>query len=331
MKNLLKNKFILGLMTLLGLFIIISGVLQIITPSDLDTIPPKPSYTQSNIDNSKSALNNIVYVGPSFTPTETLGVYQVNQISQNSLETAVNSIVSNYSLKQSQHKPNRYVSLNHFLEINESQKKLYLNARNQENNKLKNNIDYSTALSVAKKFLNKNFSDQNFTPIEDSILYLSGNYQLLEVSPAEAEYIEIPFSYQLESFAVYLNKQSQPPIKILVNNQQEVQKAEIATDLFDFQLIQDQNLLTIDQALANINQRNLGSIIVYQQDIGQDLLLSEINSGELDLVEVEYRLDKQNQLAYPTYRFSGDLVDKNNNRFSAQIITPAIEVEQELQ
>jgi hypothetical protein len=129
----------------------------------------------------------------------------------------------------------------------------------------------------------------------------------------------------VENIPLYLSQATAPPIRVLINNQYEVQKVTFQPSFVDVTPTTQQiQLLDLGTVLDNINSSDEASIVAAHSETGQAFSLSDISSGELSSVTLEYRADFANGLAYPFYRFKGELVSAGGQTIQAEVITPAV-------
>jgi len=122
-----------------------------------------------------------------------------------------------------------------------------------------------------------------------------------------------------------MEKNSVYPIKVMINADLKIQKLVFPTTMIDLKTIDQKSTISVNQAVKNINN-NIGSIIYSEVSWIDSGDISEITSGKMDRVQLEYRLDKEINLAYPFYRFYGTITNKDNIPMKAEIITPAITI-----
>jgi hypothetical protein len=109
-----------------------------------------------------------------------------------------------------------------------------------------------------------------------------------------------------------------------------IQKAAISPIYLQPELLFTTKLLSPQEVVDKINQNDNAAIIVISQEEIIPHEITDIQSGTLKTVKLEYRFDNQLKLIYPFYRFSGDLTNNQNQLITADIISPAIAVDSQL-
>jgi hypothetical protein len=124
---------------------------------------------------------------------------------------------------------------------------------------------------------------------------------------------------------IYIGHEATAPVTVVVNNLLAVHKVRFQTSFFEFAPSELKlPLVSLATALENINTNNEASIIsAYDENVGS-FTLDQIKSGELKTVILEYRVDLDAGLAYPFYRFAGELTNQDGQVIQAEIITPAV-------
>jgi hypothetical protein len=148
---------------------------------------------------------------------------------------------------------------------------------------------------------------------------------MFEVVPAQASVVLIPFAPLLDNLPVYYRNVSDWPYMVTINSQDELVRLEFFPLFFTFEPVGQRNLIGVERAIENIN-RNQGSIISgYQNDL-TPLNWQAVTRGTLTQVSLEYRIDNETNLVYPFYRFSGQLINDQEQIIEAEVITPAVTV-----
>ena len=292
-----------------------------------------PQDTEDQIVQDEVPLSSkITYVGDYQPEIIQVGVYKQDQASANQLielQKIVQKLVERYNLEViDESKENiTYISQEHVLFIDLENKEIKFSRINSPEST--NIVSQKKAISTAKEFLRLVLPEQNLYPITENIQFFIGSHQLALADPTQATAVEVPFSYLIENFPLYEEGAINPFVLILVNSNLQVQKLEVRASITTPEQVFATTLITLDEALANINQKKDGSFIEYletDQFLTSAPTLESIRQGMTDSVKIEYRIDSKLNLIYPFYRFEGEFINQENILFNGEIITPAVKI-----
>lgn len=186
-------------------------------------------------------------------------------------------------------------------------------------------LDPQKAVAQAQTIIAELIPENNYQLLEDQIEYLDEHsYEDESVKPEDAVLIKVPFGYRMGIYPVFYDKYQQRSVEVFINARYELQRITISPFTATITLEQSIETVPVSQAIANINN-GYGSIIgVVYEEFGNPSLAS-INSGKMNSVNIEYRIDPTTQAVLPYYRFVGELTNTENQTFSAEVITPAIQ------
>ncbi len=322
LKKIEKHQWLKYLLFFSFIGVMISSIFYVLTPKSKQI--PQTSFVQTNSNLSSSQFDQIFFSGEKPDLPQAFQIFKVNYLEQNAASLA-QELIAQYNLQQVNQDLEIYQNNNYSLARHKG-KNEYTFVR-ETSPDLETTITQQEALNTAQAFLNSNLH-LDLRPIKKDIKFFQGVFHLEETTPDKANYISIPYSYQLNSYPVLLANKNDYPFTIMISPDLKIQKFVFENLIADFSQIYTQKPLSIDRALANINDHNQGSIISYylDQQIPQELSLAQIKAGELNSVKIEYRVDPELQIAYPFYRFSGKLTNQEDIDINAQIITPAIEL-----
>jgi len=305
--------------------VIISTIINLMTPPSTDL--PQSSITMHNITNTNTSFQNIRYSGEKLPIEPELPLFSPDQIKFST--TAVKEkLLSYFSLKAYEDKNNVWVGSNYSMlqpdsRDGNSQEKFVVNYLNIP--EPQGNLNTEMALQRAENYLKEILPDNHLQTLPIKIKYLRGFYHLEPASPSAAQWVEIPF-YPLinEKYAIYTQLENEPPVSIKLNHKYEIVRLTINTPLYEYKSLGNSETISLEQALANINNNINATIVSAYQEQHGELNLDKIVSGNLDHVSIEYRLDNINQIVYPFYKFSGLLINEQGIELQAQVLTPAI-------
>lgn len=343
MLKLQKQKILLKIfLGIIALLIIISSLLTILTPEAEEYVAiPNSNLTKKNIDNSKTSFSGLVYVGP----TENFQALMEN-VSILSLQTQnsktdlfrITNLLSEdmgFSIHEELTNTKVYLSSTHLMQINMLETSITiteLDQISQNHQELPSQeetqiIDPTSAESLATAFVEKVYPEENLVPLTNKLSYFEDEPHLSPTTPESAAFIEIPYAQAHDKIPIYRDMDQLPPVRIMVNKNNSIQKVVISPFIVDYQVVHKAKLLSINEALELTNIMGVGSIIFARHTGSFPYSLANITSGTLTEVALEYRVDTELQLIYPFYRFFGELTNDQGDVFEAQIITPAVQVQ----
>lgn len=322
-KTMISKKWLFYFLAVLAIIIVVSSILRLLTPQPIEI--PATNFVTSNHDQTSTDFEQITYQGPNFEVPNKLSIASVLP-AQTTPEFSKNSLIKAFALTPHPSLENLWTSTAFALTENTDNQQLTLSS--QDLSPLQGNITQEIALKVAQQFVNEYFPNLKLQPQTDSIAFLSAaNEHYQQVSPDEAAQITIPYSFQIESLPVYFEHQDQLPFMVTVNSKPQIQKVVFAPQHIELTIIQTVAPISIEKALENINQLNLGSVVKAHLNDPQPLDISQLKSGRMEKVSLEYRIDSTLNLAYPFYRFTGTATNLAGKEIEVQIITPAIELQ----
>lgn len=296
--------------------------LRWLTPT---TITLQPTLNR-NYQGSTTSFDTITYVGalPNF-PAE-LAVATAENFVPLTIEdrTIKNTLIEKYELQRHPEIPNLWLSPEYALQEIEQTGSYELSS--QIPLVQGEVVDSVAAFQAAERFVRELFPESNLQRIENRVVYREADVHGDIVGATDAGLVEIPFGYTLDSYPLYLEKSVEYPLTILINADNQVQKANFhpffLTPIIDGKI----KTLTVTQALENVAQ-DKATIISSHYDGFEDESLEQITSGSMSSVTIEYRVSADTKRIVPYYRFSGQLVNNQGQQFYGEIITPAVQTE----
>lgn len=193
-------------------------------------------------------------------------------------------------------------------------------------------ISKEDAIANIQEFLNLFVPDKNALTLTN-VSYWTGGPELSDANADNATTIQLNYNYTYQGIPILPKAISSYNSTFLTNASNLIQKAEISTQNLSYAVQgNDRQLLSLDQALQKIAEGQAYILLVSNFRANQAAILDEqmdlksLNQIKFDQVNLEYRFDKQNLVAVPTYHFYGQALDKNANQMNVEIITPAIEI-----
>ena len=321
MKN--KNKHWLKiLLFMIAFFLIIGAIISLFTPQKT-----KISFKEAplqNVDFSSSNFENIVFEGEFNPPTNEFEIYSY-QSQHNDIQQLIALLKNKFQLEPSDYSENLYLGNEYTLSHSPVENSVALSLNQSSNTNAF--VDRSLALDRTSEFLEQILPKNQYSLLNSQTKYYSNQGHLSPSSPLNATLIEFQFFYQFDDTPVFMANATEAPVKIMVNNQLQIQRAIIAPVELIFQPVGQRALISVQDAVDNINNHSLGALIKIAQEKIEPIALASIDSGVLKEVALEYRVDPTNNLIFPFYKFEGEFVNNKNEIFWAYLITPAVVVE----
>lgn len=322
-KNLLKNKqwyVVLLIISFIG--ILLAVFFRFITPKNI--VIPENEFIKTNRDGNKSNFNNIRFSGDIPALKTSLPLVRI-QPSNTNIEYLKKRFIENHNLKPVENIEGLWKGENYTLSYNSQDDEYLFYSNYLPKDTILTNRD--KAISVAQNYVNEVFSQIPFTIQQDKIKKFSGLQEMEEVKTGSIAAMEIPFTYSVDGVPLLVEHREKFPLTILVNSEYQVQKIVFQPNFF-YPLPTEQQfkIISLGEVLENINNKQYASIIsAYESNTGV-FTLEEIVAGDLTTVQLEYRADLKNNLAYPFYHFSGEVINQDNQKIQAEIIAPAVKV-----
>jgi len=308
--------------TLIGVVIILiaSAILNVLTPEDKVVSTP---LTTTNYDQTSSEFSNLIYTGPAIEVPASLSIAQATLI--NYEKKLKIKLIEQFNLKEIEDY-DVWTSEDWALTVDPEGNRFTIGSQ-LFTSSLSKTITHSKAVSVAKVFLDTHLPQYQVNPLIDQAEYFEDQYgDPAKTTPSKAKSIKVAFGYSINGYPVFYRDNTENFIEIYVDSNKNIRKASFSTNDISLKNIGTKPALSPQVALQLANQTNRASIINVGYESPAILDFSNIISGEFDTVSIEYRVDPEQNLAYPFYHFSGFLIDGDNKSFSGEIITPAIEI-----
>lgn len=317
----MTNKWVKYLVAFSLVGFLVTLVLRSLTPQEV--ILPKTDFISKNIHDKKTTFSKITYSG---SPLETPEKLLVLSVVENPLmiETVKDSLIKRFGLTQNKNLKTIWSGENHGLSYNEvaDQYTFYKVAP------VKQAVvtDTNRAIQVAEDFIKSNFTNIQTTIIQSDIKYLEGEIEMEETTQNQASAVMVPFTYSMGAVPIFTKQNPTPLFLVTVNSAYEVQEITFHPDFF--QIAPTENwvkIISLEEAVANIN-KNEATIIDYYREDSSFFDINIMESGDLTEVKLEYRVDPEQKVAYPFYRFTGKLFPTDGKEITAEIMTPAVKL-----
>ena len=303
--------------------ILLTVILRIITPP-IVTIP-QTEFVSTNKNGSVSSFSNITFSGQQPEISQNLYMVAVKPLTDYG-QAVKNFFIEKNNVPQVKNVQNVWRN-DEFLVVISQADNLYSisSVKTVKENILK---DEEKAFKKAQEFVDLYFGKGKFSPQKNNVTFFAGIEEAFKSERKNASIIEIPFSYSVLGLPIYIEYFSQAPIMVALNSESNIQKVTFQKDFLDFEVTQKKLIsISVEEALENINKNQIGSVISAHTESFGELSLAEFRKGDFSKVTLEYRADLTNEIAYPFYRFEGELINKDNKLVYTQVITPAVKLQ----
>ncbi len=299
----------------------ISAFLKVITPQKEKVVAN--DFALKNYDQTKSFFKKISFSGNAIIVPETFNLYK-SQNSSGLSDALADRIIKGYDLLPDEKIPNYWVGTNNSLiKNNYDQNYVFNSATSKEDSKEYSSIIAEEAISICLNFYKKYNLVVPLIPQRENIIYLNTSFEQNIVEPKLATFLQIPLTYELDGYKVFLENKNDFPFFCRVNNFYELERITFRDFFEKFDLIKQLPSITVDQAVSNIKS-GTSSIISAESKIVSSIDLNWINEADLYSVEIDYRYDDVLKIVYPFYKFRAKLTNSAGINIQATIITPAI-------
>lgn len=315
------------------ILLVLSAILRVLTPP-AKQVPLTPSVV-TNDEGIQTTFRNFKYVGektnfpkelPGFVPSTTqqdilqalIARFQLSQLTEDSWESDV------FKLSQQGDDTDITYSMSNSTAI-----------------PLENITDLQALTFRANQIIQDTFPNLSsgdstneglaWQLTQEPILSFSDGLHLEAATEGRANLLATSFALTYQGVPIYFDKAARPQIELLLRSSGDIQKLSFTTKVLPVSKSETYELISVDQAIKNINEQNLGTVIVSTRDRFGAIELSELESGNLTSVTLEYRYDPIANLVYPHYRLSGSAKNQEKANLGVEILTPAVPVNPNVQ
>lgn len=315
--------WVLGIFAVGG--IIITFILRLVTPRQL--VIPKTDFIATNQTSGSTTFANIRFTGHFSQTANVLPVASI-QASQTSLDFIRNNLIKKYQLQQVAGLTSVWQGPEYTLAYNPHADdfKFYYWPENYTQELLNS---YAQKIESAQQFVRENFPNLGLIAQTNSVRYLNGLGEYEETTPEKATIMQIDFTYMIEGVPIYLEHERAAVVIVTIDSQNVVRSVYFQPYFVSFvPTEQKTTLISLETALENINNHSEAAIVYAYEETTGEFSINKIQSGELKTVGLQYRADLKTGLAYPFYHFAGELINADGQTIQAEIITPAVAVQE---
>lgn len=329
--NIWSQRWFKALVIVGGLVLVVAAIIRSLTPQPLNI--PAEQVIVTNTNNTNTTYDNIKYQGITpQTPTE-LSVANF-ALSSTTLDEVLSQFITTYNLTDHINQ-NYWNGKNYSLALNPLSnqftlsKSQVLSAAPNTNLPVFKKIDYEQAKVMADKNISALFPNLQLVRTDEKTQFFrSEALHYDKVAPDQADLIEFEYNYTINDIPVYYSNRFEPTVQILVNSNYEIEKLTFFPMFISINEVSTMPVISVFDAVAQINDHNLASLIVTLQEKAGQVNWSSMKSGTLHDAKLEYRYNPKSPIIYPFYRMTGDMITTSDENVKVEVITPAVRINQ---
>jgi hypothetical protein len=306
--------------------IVVTIILQLITPSSPTPVIVQSTASKKNIDGTFSSFSGLSYTGqlPTSSP-KTLPLVSL-RLSDELPNQIKAFLIAEHKLTQNPELPDIWMGEEYLFSRNNNNAEYIFNKR-RRSEPIENApaIDIVTAQTVAENFIAQKLKIDNLKLLDNQTAYykVEGSH-FEDISSPLADIIEFNYSWTIQGIPVYLPNRFQSSVMLSLDKNNEIVKVSFPLTLPAFEPATiNVPVISIPAAMQQLNSGN-GSVLNADLVNATSFDVAEVVSGNLNRVSLEYRVDPDLNLAVPYYRFEGLIKNKQGSTYQAQLITPAV-------
>lgn len=187
-------------------------------------------------------------------------------------------------------------------------------------------LDKQKAIQAAQDFVSEKLSMTLASALPDQAqLYIVyAQYADTTDDEEKATMLSIPFEYQVENTTAKVGSLPRSPILVYVDSLSRVRKAEFVPTLFSDPSTRQVKSISPNASLKDLT---LSSVELFYRENDTKIPIQSIQKVILKKVSIEYRIDPQNGISTPKYRFEGEAYGINNQTATLSFLIPAVKIE----
>ena len=321
-----NNKFIIYFFVFAGVLLIGNIIIRTIFFPNLNINPSQ--YQFVNKDGSSTVFLDIKYSGSDINIPESLSIAQ-NLETSSRFSTITDSIKNNLNLVAHPEVKNLWTSDGWYFNYQESSNHyILLNTSEDIKNKktLTTGFNKNDLLNFSRQQKNVFFPNLEIVIQENDIKFKPSAHEYIVLTTIDKGTVAlVPFAYSINNYPIFYEKDVNSPFEFMIESDLTFRKMTYFPQSLNYEKIGEKNSITIEQALDNIKEKKISSIIAFYQELGTPLKIEEIKSADFKSVSIEYRVDSTQNLIYPFFKFEGTAITENDELW-IELITPAIEI-----
>jgi hypothetical protein len=322
-----KNWLLLTLVTLVLLGLV--GFILRYTATRLQQSPPS-LIDRGNSNQTRTNFFNLTFTGSAPAVPEKMWIAQVTQFSESNDSPLIDSLIKKFQLQPSPHVTNVWKGETYSLEFDQTNNEYRLSKNflpRITNSKTISQSSVARLITSASQAAKDIFPDTLFIAFPEKIELLRAD-GLFEEAPIEtATHIRIPFGLSYYDTPVLLDFSRGFPMTIVLDADGEMTALVARPFTAEFEASSQHSTLSTQEAIQEIQRGNASIVDSYSEQTITPKLESVVR-GEFISAALEYRIDTSTNLLIPYYHFKGTLVNIDNDIFTADVITPAVRLNQ---
>lgn len=316
------------------LFILLSLLLIVVAlilrqAAEQQQIPPTLTDPGSE-NNPNTSFNGLVFTGNAPITPQQMWVANVTEFANENDQELLASLIAYFRLEASPHVPNVWngpeYSLTFDPNTNTYQVTRLLTGA-QANGEPLTQPMIPGLITGAERIVTQMLPNSTFESLPSKVQLLIADGVFEPAVLGEATHLSVPFSLSFYQLPVFLGLKSQFPLTTFVDSTGTLIRLDATPFSAEFEAQSQHPSLSIQEALLQVEQGNARIISSYSESTVQPILDTVVR-GTLETATLEYRLDPATNLLIPYYRFEGTLANGDNDIFTAELITPAVRLDQ---
>jgi hypothetical protein len=314
----MKNKALIFFLSVTAVVLLISAVLQLLTPNNPIVLNEFMTEKSSNFQSNFSTFE---FVESSFVPPSRFEIF--NSELANQYQSIFSELQSFFNLKPHPQVSTLYTGPEYSAIVVNQTGEITISPTETLVNYTPQTLNLELALATAKSLVKEAIPSSSLSEITQDIAFFEWGGELyFETDQALAQVAQIPFSFVVNDYPVFLDKSFSYPLSITATND-KVLKITISPVSIKVLSSFFKNSISLQQAQKNIESGDY-VVISYGDllEVSTDLL--KLNSVLLEFEKIEYRHVLESDQLVPFYVFNGVATGNNRNTTPITIITPAI-------
>lgn len=287
-----------------------------------------------NFNNTTSTFRRVRFVGESPIVPSTLSQIQAI-VTLPPLDQFLAVALEKTELTQSRYNPNYYTSSAETIQVNTNEHLISYGIYDipdpsDEESTPPIGIDPAQAEATALQAVSSMFGIPSELLSLDSMLFFESDETNASVEAEDALMVIVLLNYTIEDIPLITNFEGNSTARVVMNSEYEPSVIELRPVQASVSSSVPYPTLTVDEAIAQINQNNgfVGNVLGQES---RPVDLSTITSATLTSATIEYfttLTDGSAQTLLPHYRFVGTATNAEGQNFAIDILTPAINTAQ---
>lgn len=294
------------------------------------TITPPPPPLQGNPDGSQTEFFGLIFSGTAPIIPEKMWLARVVSFEQSNSQELLDSLVKAFELKPSPYIDAVWVGPEYSLEYDAATNEYRLSSNatiTPDQVSILSPTAIPQLIAQAENTASSIFPQTSFVSFPNKTELLVGEGEFSPATETTATHLSVPFGPSFFQIPVVPEYDRALPMLIYLNARGETTKVVARPFSTKFEASTQQHALSVQEALQQIERGN-ASIIDSYSETTTTPKLNRVVRGDFTDATLEYRIDSTTNIMIPYYHFVGTLINNDNDIFTADVITPAVRLDQ---